>query len=186
MRNQPYAQLVKGTENGMKKYGYTLVQLMVGISIISILLTAGIPSFAEFQRRQELRQILLQTKQLISEARHIAIVHRKNITVVVDTGDRWCIGATTDLTCDCQQITGCQINDIAFTLTAKNNDVVLSESRNRVGTKIVFTASYGTAYGFATTLRLNSVMGVGKVIINNLGRVRMCTDTASALGMQQC
>ncbi|MCW8092916.1 GspH/FimT family pseudopilin [Alteromonas sp. ASW11-130] len=170
----------------MTTHGFTLVQLMVGVSILSILLTTGMPSFADFQHRQHLRQILNQSLRMFNEARQLAILQRQTVNVVVQTGRMWCLGATTDSTCNCHLPTDCVVNDKPMRISAGSKSIQLADSRKQSKAKIVFDGNYGTAYGSANTLSFAHSIGIGKVIINNLGRVRICAEEFSSVGIQRC
>ncbi|NMH58952.1 GspH/FimT family pseudopilin [Alteromonas ponticola] len=170
----------------MEKQGYTLVQVMVVVSIISILLTAGMPSFTDFQQRQHLQQILLNAHRLFNEARQLAILNKNTVTVVVEASDNWCIGATKEAMCDCHQVASCSLNDRPMQVSGTHTGIKLADTRKQAIAKVMFAGGYGTAYGSATTLTFTSNIGVGKVVINNLGRVRLCADNSTSIGLPQC
>ncbi len=170
----------------MKTDGFTLIQLMVAVSITCILITVGMPSFAAFKHQQALRQTLSQSYRLLSEARQFAILHKQNTHVVVQTGKNWCLGVSKSPTCDCHSYAGCQIQQKTFQLTSNGNTLDLTDSQEQQALLITFAGGYGTAYGSATTLSFAGEAGTGSVVVNNLGRIRVCTQTTALLGVQTC
>ncbi len=170
----------------MKTDGFTLAQLMVAISITCILITIGIPSFAAFKHHQELRQTLSQSYRLLSEARQFAILHKQTVHVVVKTGDNWCLGVSKDETCNCHIHSDCQIQQRAAQLKSDNKELYLTDSQEQQSLLITFAGGYGTAYGSATTLSFKGEAGTGNVVVNNLGRIRVCAPTTASFRIQTC
>lgn len=74
--------------------GFTLVELMVTVSIAAILLMAGVPSFVEFQRNSELTGAANSLLASINAARSEAMKRNFNAMVVPTDGANWKNGWT--------------------------------------------------------------------------------------------
>ncbi len=61
----------------MTRRGYTLIELLVGISIIAIIFSIGFVSYREFSRRQALVGILKQVKSDLRLAQQFALTGQK-------------------------------------------------------------------------------------------------------------
>lgn len=71
------------TEAGFK--GYTLVELLVGLSIIAIIFSIGLAGYREFSRRQALTGVSKQLKADLRLIQQLAITGQKPSDVSCDT-----------------------------------------------------------------------------------------------------
>lgn len=97
--------------------GFTLIELMVTISIVAILLVIAIPSFNEFRQRAALRGAADQIATFWGDARFEALRRNQFVKVgFVTSGANYCIGAATttssadDTPCDCKTAGACNIS----------------------------------------------------------------------------
>ncbi|MEO6172457.1 MAG: prepilin-type N-terminal cleavage/methylation domain-containing protein [Arenimonas sp.] len=98
--------------------GFTLIELIITISVLAILLIIAIPSFNEFRERSALRGAADQVVSFWADSRFEAL--RRNQFVKVgfktDATNGMCIGAATttsktdDTACDCFDATACNIS----------------------------------------------------------------------------
>lgn len=93
--------------------GFTLVELMVTLAVLSILLVAAIPSFIEFRQRAAVRGAGDQLVSFWANAKLEALKRDQQVSVVIKkSGGTMCMGAfTVGSACDC------------FTVAANNCDV---------------------------------------------------------------
>ncbi|MGH8107156.1 MAG: pilus assembly FimT family protein [Arenimonas sp.] len=97
--------------------GFTLIELVVTVSVLAILLVIAIPSFNEFRDRAALRGAADQVVGFWGDARFEALRRNQFVKVgfMTDATNGMCIGAATttsktdDTPCDCFTANGCDI-----------------------------------------------------------------------------
>lgn len=94
--------------------GFTLIELMVAIAVLSILMVMAIPSFNDFRQRAALRGASDQIVSFWGDARFAALRQNQLVRVsFVASGDNMCIGATTAANhCNC--LTNAAVCDIGY------------------------------------------------------------------------
>lgn len=70
--------------------GFTLIELMISISIISILLGGAIPSFGELINNRKIDHNLLELVQTLQLARATSIIERSKVTLCPNTQNGIC------------------------------------------------------------------------------------------------
>jgi prepilin-type N-terminal cleavage/methylation domain-containing protein len=76
------------------RQGFTLVELMVALSVLAILLAAAAPSFADFFERYRLRSAVDDTVNLFAAARQGAVEADRNVKIKFAAATtNWCAGA---------------------------------------------------------------------------------------------
>lgn len=97
--------------------GFTLLELMVTIALLSVLLVIAVPSFTEFRQRAAIRGAADQVATFWGDARFEAL--RRNQFVKVgfrSSGANFCIGAATtatgddDVSCNCFSAGACNVS----------------------------------------------------------------------------
>ncbi|SDK29280.1 GspH/FimT family pseudopilin [Microbulbifer yueqingensis] len=104
--------------------GFTLLELMITLSIASILLAMGVPSFRNFFDAQELKGASEQVYSHIKRARVEALSRKKKVGVnfTVDGAGGWAYGVSdaNDGSCNTAQLVASQID--ACTLVVDDGD----------------------------------------------------------------
>jgi len=73
--------------------GVTLIELTVSMAVLAILVTAALPSFADFFDRSRVRGAADDVVSLISNARAAAVKNHRDVSIaMVGSGTAWCIG----------------------------------------------------------------------------------------------
>lgn len=80
--------------------GYTLLELGVVLAVVGVLLALGVPSFADFLARQQLRSAGEQLAQDLRHARE-ASVRGQALYASFSAGPAWCWGISQGQPCDC-------------------------------------------------------------------------------------
>ena len=63
------------------RHGFTLIELMVALSVLAIMLAAAAPSFADFFERYRLRSAVDDTLNLFAAARQGAVEADRNVKI---------------------------------------------------------------------------------------------------------
>lgn len=92
--------------------GFTLVELIVSIAVLSILLVMAVPSFVEFRERVAVRGAGDQLVSAWANARLEALKRDEPVAVTIKTsGANLCIGASTGTAaCDCFTAAACNVS----------------------------------------------------------------------------
>ncbi|MDA1106964.1 MAG: GspH/FimT family pseudopilin [Proteobacteria bacterium] len=155
--------------------GFTLVELMVTVAVTGILLAIAVPAF---QSTLDKRRLVGAAEQLYADlqyARSEAIKRNTSVYVSFTTGADWCYGIDT-ATCNCATANDCQLDDIEKVVSASGfRGVSLAETFDGVDTD--FDPRHGSADNGTATLSSN--YGSIKIIVGNLGRVRICSDSSN-------
>ncbi len=170
---------IVATLSGMKKcngwqQGFTLLELVMVIAVISLLVGAGLDSWLGYRQamllEQNARQLMsvvarIQTQANWRNETHTAQVHR--------VGERWCVGPATSGG-DCPA-------DSALFFVPTSRDVKLVDA----------TAQQFSFFGLRHTaqsghLTLGSAAGRIRLVLSVRGRLRLCSEDQPLLGTPIC
>ncbi|HSO83286.1 GspH/FimT family pseudopilin [Thiocapsa sp.] len=189
--------------------GFTLLELMITLSVLAILASLGVPAMQDMLERNRLKSAAQALAEDLQWLRGEAIRRNRDLHLVFDDGTPWCYGITERTDCDCQ-LTDPNAGD-ACTLSPPTADAV--PLMKRVGSadlgriSATTTLSQGLT-GFeprrGTTIRMGSgaagseLNGNGnvtfstpngdqlRIILSVLGRVRLCSPNQSVPGFREC
>lgn len=110
----------------MRHRGFTLIELMVTLVVLTVLVTMAVPSFADYFQKARVRGAADQVTNLLARARAAAVKTNMPIGVLAieKSGGGWCVGArqpaepgawqlrpSTASGCDCEtDSTTCQVD----------------------------------------------------------------------------
>ena len=103
--------------------GFTLIELMVTLTVIVVLLLIAVPSFETFRQRNALRASADRLQILWNQARFEAAKRNSNVQFVVSTANQ-CVGAATTAQSDPSADTACDCSTNAcnvFNFPGQNN-----------------------------------------------------------------
>jgi prepilin-type N-terminal cleavage/methylation domain-containing protein len=105
-----------------RQFGFTLIELMITLSVILVIMLLALPSFRSFQQRAAVRAAANQAQSFWNQARFEAAKQNRNVVVGVKTnGALYCLGANSDTTstsatdpttistCDCFTAGSCDV-----------------------------------------------------------------------------
>lgn len=75
--------------NKIRSYGFTLIELMVTITVAAVLMSVAVPSFVDFQRNSELTSATNTLTASLNAARSEAMKHGTNAMVVPTDSSAW-------------------------------------------------------------------------------------------------
>lgn len=174
--------------------GFTLIELMVSIALVSVLMMIAVPSFTTFQRNAELTSFSNTLLASINAARGEAMKRGMHAMVVPANGTNWSSGWVVFVDVDRSQ-TFDAVNDISI-LTREAPPSYLTITANGPSAEsppyMMFDASgysklKGSAGFGANTFEIkrNDVSGAEqlkqtrRVKTASTGRVRVCTPVSS-------
>ena len=163
------------------RQGFTLLELIVTLLILSIVLGWGVPATIDMARTMRLQGAAQDTYALLQYARSDALSSGENRFVVWDDEDgAWCAAVADNDDCDCLT-EDCAINGVLRQINgADYSGVVLNSAAFSAGDYTRFDAMRGLAEGNAGTViyqlqnSTNAVEQEVRVVVSTLGRLRYC------------
>lgn len=155
--------------------GFTLTELLIVIAIAAILLTIAVPSFQPLFAKLKLEGVASELSADLQYARSQAVADNRNVTFSTTSSSAY-------------SIVGSQ------TPTAVSYKVVTLPSGVSVnsGATVVFHSERGctnttcSAADTAFTVTHSQVGGTLQLIVNNMGRVRLCSPSGALKGYPAC
>jgi prepilin-type N-terminal cleavage/methylation domain-containing protein len=92
--------------------GLTLIELMIGLVILSVLASLAVPSLGTYLQRQRLKAAAATLEQDLREARYESVRRRQALSLVVSPGRDWCYAIATRPDCDCHQPHDCRLKTV--------------------------------------------------------------------------
>lgn len=89
--------------------GVTLLELIFGLFIMSVLLTVGIPVFDGLWDKERLRGAAVRLAAETRQARAEAELRGMPVTVNIRAGRAWCVGLSDNGACDCRVPSSCRV-----------------------------------------------------------------------------
>lgn len=72
--------------------GFTLIEIIVTIAILSIAMTFAVPSFRTFQQNSELSSLTSELVTVLNQARSEAVMRRSAMTLTPTSATNWAAG----------------------------------------------------------------------------------------------
>jgi type IV fimbrial biogenesis protein FimT len=187
-------------------HGFTLLELMITLSVLAVLASLGIPAMQGMLERNRLKGAAQALAEDLQWVRGEAIRRNRDLHLVFDAGSPWCYGVSEASACDCHLTDPEAVN--ACTLSINGTKVLKHlHDTNYAGVSGATTFDQGVT-GFekrrGTTMRMGSGSagserhGNGsvafsnardeqlKVILSLTGRVRVCSPNQSVPGFRGC
>ena len=186
-------------------WGFTLVELMVTITIAAILLTIGVPSLTSFFDRQKVIAAAEEAYSAMQLAKGEALSRSQNIYINVEDGiNTWSYGFSTSDECDSDEET-ISDSEACYLLIGSDKDLMHWDNKNHSGIRL--TTYLGSSVAEGTT-KFEYTRGMHEkktdqtaiertfafsyktlklaVVINKVGRVRICSPDGSIGGYETC
>lgn len=163
------------------RQGFTLLELIVTLLILSIVLGWGVPATLDMARNMRLQGAAQDSYALLQYARSDALSSGENRFVVWDEeAGQWCAAVATTNDCDCLT-EDCSINGVLRQINGNDyNNISLGSTAFSSGDYTRFDPLRGLAEGNAGTVVYqlknndNLVEKEVRVVVSQLGRLRYC------------
>ncbi|MBU2979096.1 prepilin-type N-terminal cleavage/methylation domain-containing protein [Alteromonas sp. C1M14] len=160
----------------MKKHGFTLVELLIGLAMSALLLAMSLPALQQHLDLMALSKALDASLSQFRRAQALSLYSGGDVLVVLATGENWCIVTAFD-ECDCEKTGDCvSPADLPMLSHLSHPQISFNHSSFSPATYTRFAGGFGTSHGYAGTLTFNGQQVSGKVVLSNLGRVRACIE----------
>lgn len=176
--------------------GFTMVELMVVLSIMSILLMSGLPSMSGYIERTRLKAAAEGMANDFYLARSEAALRGPGSTVNLSFtnagSSNWCYGLTTNASCDCTVTDPTEADACVVSDSGEDILKVVDGSGFKHGVRlagVTFSGSQATFSGGRglTPPGVASFVANGQqvdIAVTPLGRIHICS--ASSLGYNPC
>lgn len=171
--------------------GFTLVELMVTLAVLSITLVAAAPSFVDFFDKYRLRGAVDDVVSVISDARAASVKADRDVNVSLGGANTsaWCLGANAATEpsggdpvspaadCDCTDASQCLVGGGRLAVDVGQEGRVSVDS---LATAFAFDSKLGLKDPLApSTATFTSPRGryALRVMVNALGQASVCTPT---------
>jgi type IV fimbrial biogenesis protein FimT len=151
--------------------GFTAIELMVSLVIVTILVTIAVPFFSNLIASQKLKSVTLTFTQQINLMRSEAVRSHSDINLVLSTGNSWCYGFTKNSTCNCNVTNDCSLGSIS---SADFPNVSLATS-GITGNKLTINGTRGLLSTGGTLTFAASSKNM-QVVLNQMGNANICSN----------
>ncbi|WP_412725910.1 pilus assembly FimT family protein [Alteromonas sp. D210916BOD_24] len=175
--------LVTNTNNNTKRnltrsrcfLGYSLLELMLAISLFTLLTAFAAPSFVTYREQVHFLQAVDNIAQLAKTARTLALTLQQPMYFIVNIHNDSCVALSEYEYCDCNTLNSCASDHVLQPRAQLSDDIWLSTTQNH-NTKVIFNSLGAVHFGSSTTLTVSSSQYNAKVTISSLGRVKACSQ----------
>ncbi|WP_084728588.1 prepilin peptidase-dependent protein [Xenorhabdus khoisanae] len=155
--------------NSPEQSGFTLLELLIAMLIISISLSYGLYYWGQYQNRLRLQSAVHNVLSFMERQQALANYLNQDRTLWLVMGHSWCLISSVTKVSDCGAEYGERVN-------APHGDVFLTSSTTE---RIDFYGIRNTAMP-ASFILANSA-GEISIVISGRGRIRTCSNTISQL-----
>lgn len=168
-------------------YGLTLLELLVTISILVLVITLGAPSVTSIQKHMQLKGAAQNSYFAFQQARSSALANSADITIAFQAGKQWCAALSDSGVCNCVNEEECTVDDIEYKIDYTDFRFVSLEKVSFGNESVaVFDGMRGLSVGHAGSLLFSDGDKQLKLILSNMGRVRICAVDAKVGGFDPC
>ncbi len=173
--------------------GFTLLELMVTITVLGILVALAVPSYSSLINRNRVRNAAEQMRSDFSLARSEALKRSSNVTISFARsadGATWCYGLNSGGSCDCTATAGADVCALDVESGVRIRRVVDNAAYRGVSMTNISHSGCSTSCNLtmnavrptmaAGTVEFTSMADqVVRVVTTSMGRIRMCSPSGS-------
>ncbi|NOQ65524.1 MAG: prepilin-type N-terminal cleavage/methylation domain-containing protein [Methyloprofundus sp.] len=161
--------------NTKTETGFTLLELLLSIAILSLVASLAVPSFNQLIEGNKLKIAVETLKSDLMFARSETMKQNMNLRIdLTKSRDSWCYGINDDNTqCDCGKADSCGLKVV--------NGQLFQGIKLDAADDTTFDFRRGTAVAMGATL--SSANYAARVVVSTSGRIRICSpDQTKKLG----
>jgi Tfp pilus assembly protein FimT len=167
--------------------GLTLLELLITISILILLVSLGLPAINSIQKNIQLKAAVRSTYFAFQQARVAAISKNIDVTITIISGEKWCAALSDSGVCDCGIAFECTLDEVEYKVdSADYRFVSIDKVTFGANNVAIFDANRGLAIGHAGSITFTDGEKKLKLILSNMGRVRICAVGSSIGGYEAC
>ncbi len=156
--------------------GFTLVELLVTVSVLAIILGVAVPSMQSMIERSRITGASERLLADLQFMRSEAIKLNSDITLSMTTGDAWCFGFSDNGNCNCATSNSCKVNGLEKVVSAAD----YSGSGTTLAvvgiTNTTFSRRNGTVNNIGSATFSGSNGTSARIDLRLLGRASICSD----------
>jgi type IV fimbrial biogenesis protein FimT len=162
--------------------GVSLIELIIGVAIVSILLAAALPNFRTMMLGIQIKTAAEALNNGIQLAKAEAVRRNTNVIFTLGAGTAWTVGCVTPIA----DADGDGVDECPATIQSRANEFgsdAVTVTVSPVGATTVTFNGFGRAVTGTSITRLDvGVSGLGKAlrILISGGSVRMCDPTITS------
>lgn len=167
--------------------GFTLIELMVALTVLALVMMYVVGSFGDFMKRQHFQAAAEDLHDHLNIARTESINSNADVYVTIKGGATWCYGISRAV-CDCDVAASCQLNGVDKVVRSSNYPNIEIDNttfaQGAGNNYIVFNPRRGMPEDNAGVTRNGAISFLSKdndnltVQVNIVGRLRTCTTSA--------
>ncbi len=176
MARETLFQLHHLQQNSLKCRGFTLLELIIAMSVMVVLLGAAAPSFSDLIERNKIKRLATEIEWLLVHAKSEAVMRGENVTVSISGASTliWSINATTSSGIKLSEIDSTNFKNIELNTTFRTGVVTF----NKLNGKPNFSGGY--QFNIPTKDKV-------KVAVNTMtGRIYSCGVDGAIYGYKEC
>ncbi len=151
--------------------GYTLIELMVALTIVVILALVSIPSFVTIIKNYRISGVADNLYYFLQNARAEAVKRNTNVYVSFTPGDSWCYGMNAGSSCNCTVANSCGLGTFS---ASTSQQITLSTTLG--SNQVYFEGTHAAANASGTiTFTLYGQTSLITLTIGRLGSLQVCS-----------
>ncbi len=160
--------------------GFTLVELMIAIVIVTVLVLISVPVFTSFIQNYRISASADQLFYYLQYARTESIKRNADIYVSFNTGDTWCYGINIGSACTCNVVNSCGLATVSYSAPQQQS----LTTTGLTGGYIYFEGSHSAANasGSVTFTQYGQSSPFITINIGRLGSLSECSTGISGYG----
>ncbi len=165
-----------------RRSGFTLVELMIAVTVAALLGAISLPSMAGLLGRHRLQAAAHHLQADLALARQEALRRGQTAHLVFHAGADWCYALSLGAAGDCRNRAGDGVPALAVVRADRYPDVVLLQ-----GAAMALDARDGTSLLGQGRAEFAALRGERLTVqLSHLGRATLCTPAAPIAGLPGC